>query len=550
MAVLSKENRESDLARKEKKYLPFLSIFTHTTLAERAKLLELSQGLPDNSIVVEIGSYLGASTCFLALGCQLNYSKVYAIDTWTNISMSEGCRNTFNEFIRNTAPLQQWIIPLQGLSKDVAQSFDGGIDLLFIDGDHSYEGASSDLEMWLPKVKNGGVVVLHDYCWSKGVRRAVREHLAPRQIEGGKLLDNLYWTRIAHDRVQVDCQIYATIAIPTYQRSEYLLAALKSLLAQKSEFKYEILILDNACDDRLKTAVEDISSSSIIPVRYIPVPEIGLHNGRNIAAIQARGKILVYVDDDIIAPEGWLQALCTPFQDPQVGGVGGRTVPQWEVKPPDWIETTIHPSYFSLLDLGDGTREMEAPTSPYGCNMAFRRELVLTLGGFAPDGMGQQFIEWKRGDGETGFVQKVYAEGYKIIYSYEGWLYHCIPAKRVSLSFIRRRAIKSAIGSGYAQVRQFRLSAKSLIWRSLKHGVKTLYSLLKYSLHLRCSLPVRMLDEIAVIHHAIIALYYLRVIFDRDLKDWIYREEYWIERQWSNPSLETIQEEVDTHASV
>lgn len=65
----------------------------------------------------------------------------------------------------------------QGKSKDVA--FDWKlykISVLFIDGDHSYEGCKTDIDSWFPHMKKGGVMLFHD-CdeTSPGVLRAVSE---------------------------------------------------------------------------------------------------------------------------------------------------------------------------------------------------------------------------------------------------------------------------------------------------------------------------------------------------------------------------------------
>lgn len=172
------------------------SIFTHLTLKERYLLSELAQMLPSNAIVVEIGSYLGASTCFLAFGLSLKNGVVYAVDTWTNIGMSEGTRDTYQEFLSNTASMQRWIRPLRGYSETIAKDFSEKIDLLFIDGDHSYEGVSTDLRVWLPKMKNAGIIAFHDYSWAEGVRRVVEEFVAPIQLQPGAIIDSIYWTRI------------------------------------------------------------------------------------------------------------------------------------------------------------------------------------------------------------------------------------------------------------------------------------------------------------------------------------------------------------------
>jgi predicted O-methyltransferase YrrM len=171
-------------------------IFTHLTMNEKELLYRLAAMIPGCPAVVEIGSYLGASTCFLAAGVSARKGKVYAVDTWTNIAMTEGPRDTFEEFLRHTRSFGEHIVIMRGKSEDVGQSFPGPVDLLFIDGDHSYEGVSADIRTWLPRVKDGGTMVLHDYAWAEGVQRAVREFIAPLQREKGHVVENTYWTTI------------------------------------------------------------------------------------------------------------------------------------------------------------------------------------------------------------------------------------------------------------------------------------------------------------------------------------------------------------------
>ena len=52
---------------------------------------------------------------------------------------------------------------IHGDASMVAQLWDRPINLLFIDGDHSYEGVQKDHNSWVPKVKKGGVILYHDY---------------------------------------------------------------------------------------------------------------------------------------------------------------------------------------------------------------------------------------------------------------------------------------------------------------------------------------------------------------------------------------------------
>ena len=41
------------------------------------------------------------------------------------------------------------------------------LDLLFIDGDHTYEGVKADFEMYEPFVRQGGIIVLHDIVYDR-----------------------------------------------------------------------------------------------------------------------------------------------------------------------------------------------------------------------------------------------------------------------------------------------------------------------------------------------------------------------------------------------
>ncbi|GAI10439.1 unnamed protein product, partial [marine sediment metagenome] len=53
---------------------------------------------------------------------------------------------------------------IHGDSKEVGKLWIGGeVDLVFIDGDHSEEGCAGDIDAWLPHVKDGGIIALHDY---------------------------------------------------------------------------------------------------------------------------------------------------------------------------------------------------------------------------------------------------------------------------------------------------------------------------------------------------------------------------------------------------
>jgi predicted O-methyltransferase YrrM len=179
---------------------PSFSVFSHLTGLERVELFRLASR-PGLQHVVEIGSYLGASALALAEGLQAGgstHGRVHCIDTWGNFGMAEGPRDTFEQFVQNTAPHASRIVPVRGWSTEVAARLIasiGRIDLLFVDGDHSYDGVLADWRVFGPAMAPGGVMAFHDVGWAEGVQRVVAEHVRPRVVaEGGP--SNLWWGRL------------------------------------------------------------------------------------------------------------------------------------------------------------------------------------------------------------------------------------------------------------------------------------------------------------------------------------------------------------------
>ena len=173
-----------------------LSVETKLTLQERILLLRAAQQIPVNGVVVELGSYLGASACFLSEGAREKNGRVFCVDTWHNDAMADQRRDTFKEFQANTSDYRHMIAPLRGFSAEAAREFHSPIDLLFIDADHSYEGCLKDIKAWVPKLRPGAMVIFHDYGWAEGVQRAVAEYIRPVESSPGRTVDSTYYTRL------------------------------------------------------------------------------------------------------------------------------------------------------------------------------------------------------------------------------------------------------------------------------------------------------------------------------------------------------------------
>jgi predicted O-methyltransferase YrrM len=123
------------------------------------------------AVCVEIGSARGRSTCFIGIALErVGNGHLYAIDphestTWSDV----GASDTYEELCRNlrASGVDERVTIIRKYSPDAAKDWSLPIDLLFIDGDHSYEGVKRDWELFAPRVREFGLVVFHDTFWDR-----------------------------------------------------------------------------------------------------------------------------------------------------------------------------------------------------------------------------------------------------------------------------------------------------------------------------------------------------------------------------------------------
>jgi predicted O-methyltransferase YrrM len=121
------------------------------------------------SVCVEIGSARGQSTCYIGMALtRLGHGHLYAIDPHESTAWNDAdAGDTFAELRRNlrASGADGRVTIVRKYSSDAARGWTLPIDLLFIDGDHSYEGVKHDWDLFAPRVSGFGLVVFHDTLW-------------------------------------------------------------------------------------------------------------------------------------------------------------------------------------------------------------------------------------------------------------------------------------------------------------------------------------------------------------------------------------------------
>jgi glycosyltransferase involved in cell wall biosynthesis len=139
----------------------------------------------------------------------------------------------------------------------------------------------------------------------------------------------------------------------------------------------ELILVDNGSVDKTADVIQEFIETVSVPATYVFESLPGLSNARNAGLRVARGEILAFTDDDCYPAKDFLTQIWGAFTDRSLGYITGRIVLHDPTDYPFVINESPSPQTFpdgSYLRIG----------SLQGANMAFRRQVLLDIGGFDP----------------------------------------------------------------------------------------------------------------------------------------------------------------------
>ena len=195
--------------------LPYASIDGWLTVDEAIALFELANKLPNvQPRALEIGCWQGKSTVCIAQGLRnKSGAQLTCIDPFDASGDNESkdmygerkndldgpLRRAFEDNLKH-ADVRDLVSVRVGFSHELVAAVDDSLDLLFLDGDHSYLAIRRDFEDWSPKIKAGGYLAMHDvvHAVHEGPRRVVEELIAnePQWTEQ-RYVDSMFVARKA-----------------------------------------------------------------------------------------------------------------------------------------------------------------------------------------------------------------------------------------------------------------------------------------------------------------------------------------------------------------
>lgn len=198
---------------------------------------------------------------------------------------------------------------------------------------------------------------------------------------------------------------WISVIITTYDLSRYddFCECVDSVLAQTYN-SFDIVLVTET--DEVQTAVRrDYGADDRVTIEHL---EDGgnLATARNAGAHAATGDVVAFIDDDCIAEQDWLAELARGYRDSSLDAVGGKATPIWTERtcwylPEEfyWLVGATHAGF------AEEEREVR---NTFGCNISFRREAFLELGGFNPN-LGKDHGHNLQGE-ETDLCARLRAE--------------------------------------------------------------------------------------------------------------------------------------------
>lgn len=244
-----------------------------------------------------------------------------------------------------------------------------------------------------------------------------------------------------------------SIIIPTYNRADSLDITIKSFIEQNfPKEDLELIIVDNNSSDNTKQVIYEWIKKSDININYLFEARQGVHYARNTASLVAKGELLYFTDDDMLADPNLLKELVKVFENSEnnIGSATGKVLPKWEILPPKWILKYCVNGILSLLDLGNETIIKNDDIGVYSCHQAIPKDIFLKSGGFNPENTAGIWI----GDGETGLNIKIKNLGYKFAYCGKSVIYHMIPPQRLTQKYLNKRYFNQGNCVSYTSFRE------------------------------------------------------------------------------------------------
>lgn len=235
---------------------------------------------------------------------------------------------------------------------------------------------------------------------------------------------------------------FISVIISTYNpKKEIIKRTIDGLKAQSlSIANWELIIIDNNSFQKVEIDLQWHQNGKIISEN-----KQGLSYARLCGFANAKGELIVMVDDDNILDENYLTNCLNIFnENTTIGAAGGKSLPEFEITPPCWVNEFY--GNLALRDLGDkilidNWKQQYPLCAPIGAGMAIRKTALSFY--LSNNTKNETMITDRSADslssgGDNDIVIEILKAGWSVGYFPELSLVHIIPKERLQISYFAR----------------------------------------------------------------------------------------------------------------
>ena len=242
-----------------------------------------------------------------------------------------------------------------------------------------------------------------------------------------------------------------SVVICTRNRAASLASVLASVAAMTipAALKWELLVVDNGSVDGTPDTVDRFTGQ--LPITRVWEPNAGLSRARNAGVAAARGRYIVWTDDDVLVTGHWLAAFVEAFAaHPEAAIFAGRITPVLEPPTPEWFRKAMPDLHYLLAtrDFGDVAVPLSAVGErlPFGASFAVRaaeqRQFLYDPDlGVAPNR--------RRGGEEVDVARAILAAGHSGWWVPRAEVRHLIASQRQTTAYVEQ--YYAAMGESWAR---------------------------------------------------------------------------------------------------
>lgn len=207
-------------------------------------------------------------------------------------------------------------------------------------------------------------------------------------------------------------KLFVSVVVATRNRDTCLIELLKSLFLQKYS-DFEVIVVDQS--DKSFPAKDNYYQKIKTKITIVRSQSKGAGRARNIGIKKAKGQIIVFLDDDVVADKDLIKSHVEAYGNKSIGAVCGRVITRGQKIEADNQQTGRIKWWGEFTD-GFSSSVSQEVTTAITCNSSWRCDVLGRIGGF------DEKLDLIREDSDLSL--RTIAEGYKIAFIPKALAYH------------------------------------------------------------------------------------------------------------------------------